>query len=457
MRTRRRGGGNGPLLAVLGLGAVLAGVVYTFWDKISDRFNDQGPAEDVVRKPRRKAEPRVEKPVAIKREPVKRAAEPKPEPSRRGVDSALIDRERKTAGSFSRRADDALKKLDFTLAAELFGKAASALRHDKDGAAKAKALATKAETFLFLTKDSKPNPAANNLLVTLRRYSGNHIEDVVLVNETEDAYVIARRGMTWPVPKRDVRSVERMSPEQHRARMLREFEALEAKAKKKAPSSARDFALADRALRDGIKEKALTYLEKAYARDGADLPKQLRIAEAKKKLRLAIWCDATGRTRSAGMHCRSVIRLYKDLPKQVADARELLERLSKPVVVANYQSTVRIKVRKTSARSNTKGDVAPEDEEATVVAQKVRSGSAKNVKLMAEINEVFDEAMDHYIKGRPGNFNSNKHLHQAATLFDKVVILCDKAEANDPGNSQILSRQADASRYAYHSRKMTTL
>jgi hypothetical protein len=76
---------------------------------------------------------------------------------------------------------------------------------------------------------------------------------------------------------------------------------------------------------------------------------------------------------------------------------------------------------------------------------------------MAEINTNFDEAMDHYVKGRPGNPNSNQHLHKAAALFDKVTALCDKALRNDPGNSQIESRQADASRYAYHSRKMSTL
>jgi hypothetical protein len=76
---------------------------------------------------------------------------------------------------------------------------------------------------------------------------------------------------------------------------------------------------------------------------------------------------------------------------------------------------------------------------------------------MTEINKVFDEGMDHYVKGRPGNPYSNMHLRKAAKLFDKVVALCDKAIKNDPGNSQIESRQADASRYAYHSRKMTTL
>jgi tetratricopeptide (TPR) repeat protein len=443
-------------LAVLGLGAVLAGVVYTFWDQIKSRL-DAEPVEDVVRQPRRPVRRQPEPPVVARPEPVKRVPERRPEPVRRGVDSALIVRERNTASSFSRRADGALKELDFANAAELFGKAASTLRHDPDGAAKAKGLATKAETFLFLTKDSEPNPVANNTLVTLKRHSGNHIKDVVLVDETNDAYVVARRGGKFNVPKRDVRSVERMSPERQRARLLAEFEALEEKASKKDPSSARYFALADRALRDGIKEKALTYLEKAYARDGADLPKQLRIAEAKRFLSQAIWCDSTGRTSTAKIYCRKVARLYGDLPEQVADARELLEKLTKPVVVVNYQSTVRIKVRKTAARSSTGGDAAPEDEEATVVAKKVSSNSAKNVKLMAEINEVFDEAMDHYIKGRPGNMNSNKHLHQAATLFDRVVKLCDKAEANDPGNSQILSRQADASKYAYHSRKMTTL
>jgi len=457
MRARRRSGGNGPMLAVLGLGAVLAGLVYVFWDKISAHL--EGPPPKVTApEPRRPVERRVERPAPPeRRELVNRPPEPKARPDRRATESAILAREREAASDLRRRAENALKDLDFALAEELFGKAASTLRHDSDGAAKAKALATKAGTFLTLTKDAEPNPAANKTMVTLALHSGKDIRDVVLVEETDDGYLIARRGMQFEVPRRQVRTVKRMSPAEQRARLLKEFEALESKARSKPESSARFFELADRAFRDGLKEKALTYLEKAFAIDGADLPSQLRIAEAKEILRLAIWCDSTGRTRNVKMYCHKVMRLYPDLTEQVNDAKELLDKLARPVAVADYKSTVKIKIREKAGSASAGDDLAPEDEEATVVTEKVSSGSARNDKLMAEINEVFDEAMDHYVKGRPGNPGSNMHLRKAWQLFDKVSALCDKALKNDPGNSQIQSRQADANRYGYHSRKMSTL
>jgi len=446
------------MLAVLGLGAVLAGLVYVFWGQISAHLEGPPPEQVTTPEPRRPVERRVERPAPPeRREPVRKPPEPKERPDRRAIDTAILAREREAGGDLCRRAEDALKELDFALAEELFGKAASTLRHDSDGAAKAKALATKANTFLTLTKDTEPNPAADKTMVTLKLNTGKDIRDVVLVEETDGGYLIARRGMQIEVPRRQVRSVQRMSPAEQRARLLKEFEALESKARAKPESSARHFALADRAFRDGLKEKALGYLEKAFAIDGADLPKQLRVAEAKEFLRLAIWCDSTGRTRNVKMYCNRVIHRYPDLPEQVNNAKELLEKLARPVAVADYKSTVKIKIRKRAGNSGAGGDLAPEEEEATVETEKVSSGSAKNGKLMAEINEAFDEAMDHYVKGRPGNPNSNMHLRKAWKLFDKVTELCEKALKNDPGNSLIESRQADATRYAYHSRKMSTL
>jgi len=446
------------MLAVLGLGALLAVLVYAFWGEISVFLGKPPEAEKTATESRRPVERRVEEPAApAQPKPVERAPEPVAKRVEPRARPSVAARERETAREFSLRAEEALKALDFENARELYEKAASALRSDPSGSGKMKALATKAGTFRAVTKDATPNPAVTSTLVTLKLHTGNDIKDVALVDETATAYVIARRGMQFDVDKGRVSKVVRMSPEEQRERLLLEFEALETKARAREASGAGYFKLADRAFRDGLKENALKYLEKAYEMDGADLPKQLRIAEAKQLLGLAIWCDSTGRTRNAKIHCKNVVMNFSDLPDQVADARELLDKLTKPVAVADYKSTVRIDIKKRRSGSRDGDDVAAADEEATVVTQKVSSGSSVNDKLMAEINDVFDEAMDHYVKGRPGNPNSNQHLHKAAALFDKVIALCDKALKNDPGNSQIESRQADASRYAYHSRKMSTL
>jgi hypothetical protein len=249
---------------------------------------------------------------------------------------------------------------------------------------------------------------------------------------------------------------------QHK-RLLDAFERVE---RKTAPrTGAACASLAKEAFRDRLKDKTLEYLEKAYAADGAALPKKVRAYEGKKLLLVAIWNVSTHRTKLVPMWCSRVEREYSDIPELVAEARELRERLAKPVKVArNYKKTFRMKrqtSRPTPRRTTTApaggSTSAPEAERVTVVADKVKSGSGRNAKLIEQINTLFKEGMEHYVAGRPGNPNSNMHLSKAAKLFDNVVNLCDKALKNDPGNSQLESRQADASRYAYHARKMKTL
>lgn len=447
----------GLAVVVLALAAVLGGLVYAFWGRI--KGIGERPTEIVVKEPpppprpapvKKSVEIRKPKPV-VRKPPARPIVKPKP---------FVSDSRRKRALRLHGQGEAALKVLNFDLAAELFGEEADLLKRDPEASARARALCAKAEVFGKVTSGLKPNPEAAGDMVTLSMHSGNKIPDVTLLDERDGAYVIARRGMQVEIPRDQVADITRMTREMQRKRLLDAFERVERKTA--ARTGAACASLAKEAFRDRLKEKTLEYLEKAYATDGAALPRKVRAYEGKKLLRVAIWNVSTGRTKLVPMWCSRVEREYSDIPELVAEARELRQRLAKPVTVArNYRKTFRMTrkpsrpaPRRPSAPASTP---APEAERVTVVADKVRSGSGRNAKLIEQINTLFKEGMEHYVAGRPGNPNSNMHLSKAAKLFDNVVGLCDKALKNDPGNSQLESRQADASRYAYHSRKMKTL
>ena len=65
--------------------------------------------------------------------------------------------------------------------------------------------------------------------------------------------------------------------------------------------------------------------------------------------------------------------------------------------------------------------------------------------------------MGHYIKGRPGNPNSNYHLSQAGRRFRKALAIYEKAFKADPRNSSLESRIQDCNMKIYSCAKMSTL
>lgn len=439
------------VVTVLGLAVVLGGLVYAFWDKIKGLGR---PAVEMVeepppppRRPARRVEPpKIERAKAVvARKPPPPPVKPRP---------FVSDSRKQRAAELHRQAEAALRALDFDLAAELFGKEADLLRRDPEAASRARALCAKVETFGKITSGVKPNPEAAGDMATILLHSGGRIPDVTLLDERDDAYVIARKGMRVEIRRDRVSGIERMSPETQRQRLESAFAKVESSTTER--TGAAYAALAKEALRGRLNDKALEYLEKAYSADGRDLPKKIRIRDAKKMLGRAIWCASTGRTKSGEIWCRKVERLFTDLPGMVAEARELRERMAKPVAVANYRSTVKITTRpKRKPRPNTAA--SPQEEVVTVDTTTVSSRSGRNSKTVGQINTLFKQGMDHYVAGRPGNPNSNMHLGKAAKFFDQVTQLCDQALRNDPGNAQLQSRQTDATRYAYNARKMKTL
>lgn len=458
MGSRHSGGSDSWLaIVVLALVAILGGLVYAFWDKIKGLGQPEVATVERPPPPAPKVTPRAKPPKIGKPEPV--VAKPPPRPRVEAL-PLVSDSRKERAGDLHRQGEAALAALDFDLAAKLFGNEADLLGRDRNAASRARGFRAKAETFSKVIAGVELNPEAKGDLVTLKRHSGVDVADVVLVEETQEAYVIKlKNGITVEVPRRQVIAVKRASPEEKRARLVAAFEKVERK--NRGASGVDHYLVAEYAYKDGLKEKALEYLEKAYEKDGSKLPGKVRIHAGKKLLGVAIWFASTGRTSQVPRWCRRVEREFSDVPELVAEARDLRERMAKPVAVANYRSTVKIKTRQRRAprpsRAASSPPPSPQDEEVTVDAATVSSRSGRNAKLVGNINTLFKQGMDHYVAGRPGNPNSNMHLSKAAKLFDQVSQLCDQALRNDPGNSQLESRQADATRYSYHAKKMKTL
>jgi hypothetical protein len=452
--TRYDTGGSGPKLAILALLAVFLGLVYVFWGKIKERMGDEfatspGPAQEAEYRPTPKPTPRpAEKAPDVRRPPETTTVQRKPQRPSAGDVTRAKD--------LHKRGELALREFRFDEAAELFGKEASVIALDSDAAARATTFQSKAETFGKMLKSVERNPEASEKNVILRCHDGRNME-VALIGETDSHYIVARRGnIRGEVDKNEVKEIVPVPREAQRLKALQAFEGEEAK--QVDHSGIAHFLLAKKAYQDGLDDKALDHLEVAFKKDGADLPESLERHNAGQMLLTAMWCDSTGRSSLAKMWCRRLKREYPGQKGLVADADELLNRMD--VVVANYAPTVTIKYREeksTAPKAKADSGSPPEEKVTGVEVAAVKSGNARNRDYVKQINSLFEEGMDHYIKGRPGSPDSNKHLAQAVELFDKVINLCDIALRNDPGNTQIESRQADAAKYGYHARKMKTL
>jgi len=450
------GGGWLPKLAALALAVVLGALVFVYWDTIKQKLASI-PEEEAPQVPpaERPAEKPAERPPAAQppaARPAPGPAEKLPPPRPAGPSEA----DRRRAERLHLQAEAALKSLDFRTAADLFGQEAQALERDPEASARAKALRAKAETFGALVGGLKRNPETDGNLVILKRDIGDI--EVALLEETDDTYVVAKKGgIRGEIPKSEVREVVRVPKETHVARARREFEKAESQLVER--TGVAFYLLAEKAYKDGLDDKAVEYLEKAWAADGERLAANIRRHQAGEYLSRAIWCENTGRSMSAENWCR---RLENDFPDQkdlIAEARELLEKMksaqaSRP---ANYKPTVTIRVKEEKQASPAASAAPPKEETAEIDVAKIGSRSVRNRELMEQINRSFKEGMEHYVAGRPGMPDSNKHLTEAAALFDKVIALCDQALKNDPDNPEILSRQSEAARFGYHARKMKTL
>lgn len=448
---RRSQAGWAGAVALLLIAAVLAGLVVVLWEPIKRRIHvaTGRPAPEAGRERRLPERAISRRPARLPDEKEGRAE------SRLPTGPEATERFPLPAGPDPlEAANEALKTLDFKLSAAMAKEFIAA--EDPAVSGRALALSKKARVFGQVTANIKPNPEAAGRLVILKRRDREDVE-AVLEGETERAYKIAKGTVRAEILKSQVVSIVPVSEDEQRSRLRAAFAEVEKKKLAGKPGGVTYFQLASCAYKDGLKEEALDYLEKAYEAYGPSLPERLRRHEAGTLLYRALWCESTGRTPRARSLSRKLIRVYADLDDLVADAKELMERIEESERASGYKPTVSLIVKSRPGAGSGGQDVSPESEEIALKFDDVRSDARGNEKLVGEINRLFDKGIEHYVAGRPGMPDSNRHLKQAADHFDKVSALCERALRNDPGNRQLQSRAAEARRYRYHAKKMRTL
>lgn len=458
---RKQGGSGGKAFALLFLVvlaiAVGAGVAYR--EKIFEylegeqRKPDLGTPE-VTTPARVEPERRVAPPPIPEREPERT------EPARAAAGDEAAARARLDA------AFRAYNDLEFSKAyrtAEQAAQYAKGTPLEREAAR----LVRRADLFHKLLKDVEPNPEATGELWVFRMRNSQ----MVAVKRGEDAsnyHVILDGGISAPISKESVVDAFPM-PEKERRERYRQGLA-EEKAKHASEGGVGLYLTAVYAYRNMLHDEVLPLLE-AADEESPNLLREVSDNYASVLLRQAMWYDAIGRSIMAGKKLEELQKEYPD-SRYVKDAETLLAdirgRKERVLTFAVEEKKARPSVPersdtpRTGTTSHSEAIVpSPRGDETEEVSlkniQKIRADNPQVQRMVEEADKYFEEGMQYYLAGRPGNPNANQKLEKAAECFEKAANTYQKAADADPGNSKLESRASEAARLHYNSIKMQTL
>jgi tetratricopeptide (TPR) repeat protein len=365
-------------------------------------------------------------------------------------------------------SEAALAQLEFDKAAR---SAQQAIAAQPPASARAKAddLLQRATIYGDLLSDVTINPEASGKLSILH----GETLDIKAVIEREDAqnyYVILDNGIRAPVAKEDVIEVIPVKDSDKRTETEKELQTI--KASNKDKGSLGLYLAAEFAYRNLLKDKVVPLLDEAFRSD-KELRRSVHDHYARQLLYKALWHDSIGLSYHARVFLKELLDKYPD-STHVDTARKTLAEIdgrkteivvtmkvetapppaAKPVTKpAAATSGVKVSVRP-PATTTTSTTAEPE---VKIETQKVASTDPRVTVMVDEGNKYFDEAMKHYIAGRPGAPNSNEELRKAGDLFEKAEALYNKAVEIDPKNDKLQARASDAARLRYNCNKMQTL
>ncbi len=450
--------GEGKTLAYLGvlvvLLAVLAGLVYSRWDTIRDRFK---PGDSKVADNSPRPRPRRERPTPPAR-PVVPSDKPPvapPDLGRPAVDEAVNADARKLIeqGALAMASGDFIgARTKFSLVDGL--KCSGELRSS------AKSMAHRATTFDDLTAPIAKSTEASGQLYHFELIDDAEF-DAVIRSQDEKFYNIRKNsGIGMPIPRHNVRKVTPISKEDQKADLVERLSRLEGEIK---PQSGVDFyRLAEFAWSNNLTEQSVKLLDKAYDADKS-LHQSVIDQKAGVLLAKAFWHDAKNSITWARKYCHKVTGDYP-ASKHAPSAEELLasiEGREKKRKAGKYKATVRITGGDDAIKTKVERKIAKSLPQRAKDVVKVRAestgGTGAASGVLREADQVFNKALQDYQQGRPGMPNFNRHLADAAKGFDNAMNLYEKAQRLDPKNNQIDNRMTDCQKYGYHARKMQTL
>jgi tetratricopeptide (TPR) repeat protein len=336
-------------------------------------------------------------------------------------------------------------------------------------------LARKADAFHRLTRDIKVRSDAGKTISIVTLADGRTLRGVVSrkPNGSYDV-VTGTRGageMTLTLLAGDVREVQAIDPAEERAGLVK---ALNARVGQVSAAGApvEYFDAATFAIENGLKEEALGVLEKAWEA-AQKLQKDLVLLVAEDKagrdFSQANWSDSIGQELWARKYCERIRNneMYRSTSFYEAAEKLLALMDARKGIVGGYKRTYEIQgatpppdPTKTSSPEPikiTSPGTTPEVKPPPPPPPKVTVDNITGKGDLSTANRAFEEGMQFFIQGRPGNPNSNYNLAQARKKFREALDIYEQTSKSDPGNSSLQSRIQDCNMKIYACSKMMTL
>ncbi|MBI3271416.1 MAG: hypothetical protein HYZ53_20670 [Planctomycetes bacterium] len=199
------------------------------------------------------------------------------------------------------------------------------------------ALAARSRALAGLLQEVPPGAGsdlANAVVVVLQ--SGSRIE-ARLVKEGKDEVVVRRQnGAEAVLPRDKVREIQRISPEDLRARLEEEYAA---RVRKNEPATAfGHFEVAVFCYQNGLPAHVTEELELALARD-PDLARTIAEEMAKRLYQACLWFDARGNVEEARKALRQLLSRYASTSYASVARKEVGELLRDGAVAAGPSGT----------------------------------------------------------------------------------------------------------------------
>jgi len=456
---RNAGSGSyGWFILVILILAIAAGVGYAFKDQIKVFVAKSVKPQDTGLPSAKSVAP-----VVAEQKPAPLKAELPPAPKPQAPAPAVATAAPRIMALIA-ESETALAQLEFDKAAKSAQQAIAA-QPPANVRTKADDLFQRATIYGDLLSGVTINPEASGKLSILHGES----LDIKAVIEREDAqnyYVILDNGIRAPISREDVIEVIPVKESDKRAENEKELQTI--KMSNRDKGSVGLYLAAEFAYRNLLKDKVMPLLDEAYRSD-KELRTSVHDYYARQLLYKALWHDSIGLSYHAKIFLKELLDKYPD-STHVDTARKTLaeieNRKTETVLTMKVETAAKSATKSAPTTSGAKVSLrpssasitpAPPEPEVKIETQKVASSDPRVTAMVDEGNKYFDDAMKHYIAGRPGAPNSNEELRRAGDLFEKAESLYNKAVELDPKNDKLQARASEAARLRYNCNKMQTL
>lgn len=354
-------------------------------------------------------------------------------------------------------ARSACQAFDFEAAGRLADRAA--IRAEgSETARKAQELAQRASVFRALLEGVEKAPRAAARTYALE-FDTDTIEVAIEREDERHYYVVVDGNLHATVAKADVRAVRQVPEDERRQRLLAELAGL--KARQASHGALGLFLAAEFAYRNGLTDEVLPLLEAAYDQNQRLLDEVCDYRAALLLYR-AMWRQALSQHEEA-VRLLSELLVKHPTSRHAPTARTMLASMSPEAPAApDSPPTLHIKRPRTSEGVTSRPAVAPTPLETaggfeadsaldravglSPTVERLEVPDAAAQALANEADGFYQQALEHYLAGQPGQPNFAAQLRKAADLFEKAMQLYAQALQVAPEHKPLQARASEAAR-----------